>query len=79
MAINDIFKQNKKNKPTTCYDLLDPKMVVHILGGAWAKIDELEGNHSLTILKYHGELRDITENSQLYHIDLFFLRNTLLA
>jgi|GEM_PF-6725590 hypothetical protein len=62
MAINDVFnkimsifnafKQNKKNKPTTCYDLLDPKMVVHILGGAWAKIDELEGNHSLTILKY---------------------------
>jgi hypothetical protein len=32
--------------------LLDDKMVAHILGGAWASIQDLEGNSSLNAFKY---------------------------
>jgi translation initiation factor 2B subunit (eIF-2B alpha/beta/delta family) len=33
-------------------NLLDAKMVAHILGGSWAAIEGLEGNSSLNTLKY---------------------------
>ncbi len=42
---------SEKHDRTTA-DRLDARMVAHILGGAWAKIDDLEGNTWLETLKY---------------------------
>ena len=61
----DIFKKIfKKSEKTSCHDLLDSKMVAHILGGSWAKIADLEGNDSLAVLKYFETyLSEYTDSS----------------